>query len=1061
MADFLSDAFEKYLLAVKNTPLDQQTEMTSRGALETLLNTAAAKFAQTGTRVTHEPTREKAGAPDFKVVSKGMILGYVENKAIGEVLERVAKSEQITKYLKLSPNILLTDYLHWLWIGPNGTQEARLIEATALEAKTVHVRPERVAEVEALLRGFFSEAPQPIGRAKPLAEALATRSQMLRDYLGEELVRQDKAKSGGVLMGLYGAFKEQVSHEITLREFADAFAQTLAYGLFLAKLNTKPGDTITLLNAKQYVPASFGLIQELVGFLDRLDQHNYADIRWVVEEVLSIINNLNLTAIHEDLSFRGRKARRGTRAGSEEEHRLFERDPFIYFYEDYLAKYDAKMRKSRGVYYTPPPIVSFIVRAINDILKETFGIAEGLADRKSVTVLDFATGTGTFLVEVLERIFEEIGGADSGKAPLVIREHILKNIYGFEYLIAPYTIAHLKLSQYLADRGHKLDKGERFQVYLTNTLEPIEPEPNYLVPELSHETEAAQAVKDRPVLVITGNPPYAGHSRNKGRVAKASVSAYREGIPELSKPGQGKWLQDDYVKFVRFAQMKMDAVEGGVVGIITNHGFLDNPTFRGMRRSLMDSFNQIFVIDLHGNAKKKETAPDGSKDENVFDIEQGVSISLFVKKEGVEQGVWRADLWGKRQSKYEVTASNSKSTIAWNKLHPVEPSYLFAQGNSNLKLEHEWTIPEIFAPIGDPAPGIVTTHDEFAVSFSATGAIEKVQTLLASKSEEEARRVFRLCRQDQWSYDAAMEQLPLLDLSGSTQSLAYGPFDQRWTIWNDNVAVHRRLRVSEHLTKPNTALLSIKRLEAGRSWKHVFAVDEVAGHHSLSSKEINYVFPLYLYPVEEGTRNPKAIADLYEGGDPFAGKARLENFGPDFREWINERYDHAFTPEEIFGFIYAVLHAPAYRARYADFLRTGFPRIPFPKNRAGFEAMSKLGWELADVHLMRKPPKGISGLGGYFGKGGNEVEKPRWSASEEKVWINETQGFAKVSQTVWDFTIGGYQVIDKYLKSRRGRTLSLDEIENVEKVVHILAFTIGRMAEIDRAYETAFAGSDA
>jgi hypothetical protein len=429
LPDFLTNAFEKYLLAVKNTPLDQQTEMTSRGALEALLNHAASAFARAGTRVTHEPTREKAGAPDFKVMSKGMILGYVENKGIGEDLKKVAKGAQIAKYLQLSPNILITDYLHWLWIGPEGTQEARLIEASALEAKIIHIRPERAEEVTALLRGFFSEAPQKIGRAKTLADALATRSQLLRDHVSEELIRQEAAGTGGVLMGLYNAFKEQVSHEITLKEFADAFAQTLAYGLFLAKLNAKPTDTITLLNAKQFVPSSFALIQELVGFLDRLDQTNYADIKWVVEEVLSIINSLDVGAIHEDLSFRRRRARRGTRARDEGEHRLFERDPFIYFYEDYLAKYDGKMRKSRGVYYTPPPIVNFIVRAANDILKDKFNIADGLADRQRVTVLDFACGTGTFLIEVLERIFEGMGGLDEGKGPLVVREHILRNLY--------------------------------------------------------------------------------------------------------------------------------------------------------------------------------------------------------------------------------------------------------------------------------------------------------------------------------------------------------------------------------------------------------------------------------------------------------------------------------------------------------------------------------------------------------------------------------------------------------------------------------------------------------
>ena len=305
--------------------------------------------------------------------------------------------------------------------------------------------------------------------------------------------------------------------------------------------------------------------------------------------MLSIVNALDLSAILEDLSFRQRKAiSRKVRASDEEEHRLFERDPFIYFYEDYLKAYDPATRKGRGVYYTPPPIVNFIVRAVDDILKESFGIRDGLADHKRVTVLDFACGTGTFLLEVFQRIFDNIGGPDAGRADLIVREHILKNLYGFEYLIAPYTIAHLKLSQYLRDQNHLLKNDERLQVFLTNTVEPIEPQKNLLLPAVAAEVQAAQEVKEKPILVIIGNPPYSGHSKNKGAWITAQIAKYREGFPELSKPAQGKWLQDDYVKFVRFAQLKMEQAVEGVVGIITNHSWLDNPTFKGMRKSLME-----------------------------------------------------------------------------------------------------------------------------------------------------------------------------------------------------------------------------------------------------------------------------------------------------------------------------------------------------------------------------------------------------------------------------------------------------------------------------------------
>ncbi len=1067
MANTLQAAFERYLLDLRNTPVDEQTEMTSRASLERLLNEAARAFAPSGVTVTHEPRRaQDRGAPDFKISANGMTLGYVENKALGENLAKVAKSDQIKKYLELSPNILLTDYLDWWWITADGTQDARLATPSEQEGKTIHLRPERAAEVARLLQGFLSQPPRKIGTAKALAEALATRSQLLRDYLGEELVRQERARAGGVLMGLFTAFRKQVSHEITLREFADAFAQTLAYGLFLAKLNAKPTDTITLLNAKQHVPASVGLIQEMVGFLDRLDEPRYADIRWVVEEVLSIINNLDLHAIQEDLAFRNRKARRGTETRSEEEWRLFSRDPFIYFYEDYLAKYDARMRKSRGVYYTPPPIVNFIVRAINDILKDAFGIADGLADRKRVTVLDFATGTGTFLVEVLERIFDEVGGAESSKAPLVVREHILKNIFGFEYLIAPYTIAHLKLGQYLRDKeaesGRKHGElgphdGERFQVFLTNTLEPSDPEPNMLLPELSHETEAAQAVKEKPILVITGNPPYAGHSRNNGPVATGSVEAYRRGYPELSKPGQGKWLQDDYVKFIRFAQTKIDAVEEGVVGIITNHSFLDNPTFKGMRASLMESFDQLYFIDLHGNRKKKERAPDGSNDENVFDIEQGVAISLLIKRPGLAKGVWRADWWGGRQAKYDRAAQEQFSPALFEPVEIAPPLLLFTHRDVAAERNYTqlWSVADIFGRNGDPAPGIVTTQDEFAISFTPDEAIQKVERLLATETEAQARDLFRLCSQSQWSYTRAKSELPTIDLTQAVVPIAYLPFDQRYTIWNRNVAVHRRQRMTENMRQPNVALTTT-RLTKDEPWP--FVTDTVPAHKFGSRYDITYAFPLYLYPVVGNAGSGQGELGITE--DAFAAHDRIENIAPEFREWVDARYAATPSPEQVFGYVYAVLNAPTYRAAFADFLRTGFPRIPFPESFHEFEQMARLGWGLAETHLLRRKPDDAE-PGRYLGSGDDRIDRPRWSEKERKVWINRTQGFAGVSPEVWAFTIGGYPVLEKYLKSRRDRVLSFDEIEHVERVIGVLGSTLRQMERIDEAYQRVFFAAEA
>lgn len=1047
----MSDPFGQYLKKLRETPIEEHTEHTGRAALEALLNHFAAE-AKPRLNVQHEPKRAaQRGAPDFKISKPGQITGYVEVKEIGENLDKVLKSDQIAKYRKLSSNIVLTDYLDFIWIDSSSVRDrARIAHQHDLEGRRLHVAPERAAAAAKLLSGFFTEAPEGIGKSQQLALALATRCQLLRDYMVEELQRQEKDNAAGRLYGLFGVFKSQVFHELTLKEFADAFAQMLAYGLFLAKLNAGQ-ETVTLNNAREHVPSSFRLIRELVDFLTDLNKPEYAEIRWVVEEVLSIVNGLDLAAIHEDLSFRNRKAiSRKIRAGDEEEHRLFERDPFIYFYEDFLRAYDKETRKSRGVYYTPPPIVNFIVRAVDDILKDSFKIEDGLADHKRVTVLDFACGTGTFLLETFEKVFENIGGASSGKAALVVREHLLKNLYGFEYLIAPYTIAHLKLSQYLRDKGHPLKDDERLQVFLTNTLEPVEPQKNLLLPEVSREVEAAQKIKDKPILVIMGNPPYSGHSKNKGAWITSAIAGYREGFPELSKPAQGKWLQDDYVKFIRFAQMKMDTVEEGIVGIISNHSWLDNPTFRGMRRSLMQTFNKIIIFDLHGNFKKRERGIDGSKDENVFDIEQGVALSFFVRLPGLERGVWRGDIWGRRIDKYSLLANSDLSKLKVALSNPRHPAYHFVPVDERVEqsyLEY-WLLSNIFSPSGTPAPGIVSTHDSFAISFSKAESREKIREFLQTSTEAEARRKWRLCSQDQWSYERAKQELPLVDLPTATLPVLYQPFDMRWTVWDRNVAVHRRERVMQHMFHSNIAISVIRKMDIAGEWCHVLVSERPISHHAVSSKEVNFLFPLLLYETGSSPNTPNA--------DIQKSQLSQENLSPAFRDFLDARYDHHYEPEEILGYIYAVLHAPAYRRRYAEFLRMDFPRIPFPETKADFDALKALGWALVQVHLLRAKP-GLK-LARYHGKGGNDVEAVRYAPEERAVYINKTQYFAPVPGEVWDFHIGGYQVLEKYLKSRKGRTLSLDEIDHVSHVADALAFTVSQMQAIDLAYAKAFPG---
>lgn len=1045
-ATTMDTAFDQYLHALRQDR-DEKTELSDRGALEILLN-ASAHGADSNIRIVHEAKKVRGkGGPDFKVMRSGMILGYVEDKAIGVNLDEVLKSDQITRYKQLSGNILLTDYLQFIWLKDGKVNGRELIAFPHdLEGKVKKPREDRVMAVSTLLRGFFSTAPEGIGRSEQLALALATRSHFLRDFLDKELQRQAKEHREGRLYGLFQIFRDQVFHELTVVEFADAFAQMLAYGLFLARLNSGSRE-VTLANARELVPGSFRLIRELVQFLDDLHAPEYVEIRWVVEEILSIVNGLDLAAIQGDLSFKHRKAiSRKVRAKDAEEHRLFERDPFIYFYEDFLGKYDAKMKKSRGVYYTPPPIVNFIVRAIDDILKDTFAIKDGLADHNRVTVLDFACGTGTFLLEVFERIFENIGGSDSAKANLIVREHMLKNVFGFEYLIAPYTIAHLKLSQYLGDRGHALQNSERLQVFLTNTLEPVEPQKNFLLPGITAEVEAAQKVKDREILVITGNPPYAGHSKNNGDWIKAQIDAYKlvDGKPLGEK--NPKWLQDDYVKFIRFAQLKMDAVDEGVVAIITNHSYIDNPTFRGMRRSLMSTFNQIYILDLHGSSKPKELSPPDIENENVFDIQKGVAVALFVKSPRASSGIHYGEFWGTRLEKYKRAASSRPSDIEWRPVNCAAPYWMLRplDWTGWEQYQNGWAIADSLNPSGEKAQifglnvlGFQSHRDDFAIAFSRAEIEARVADFRSTTLlDRELAEKYALKNNRDWNIPDARVALRLNDkCDKNIIRCAYRPFDNPFSFFGYEVMDYPRRELLVNVANRDNLSLVVSRQIGTANWRHVFVADAPANDCLVSdqSSEASQIFPLWRFDEQN---------------------KRAESFAVAFRHFLDSRYDRHYTPEEIFGYIYAVLNAPAFRNRYVEFLRIDFPRVPFPEATADFEQLSLLGWALVQAHLLREVPR--RGLAAYRGKGDHAVDAPRYSPEDQSVALNNSQSFAPVPQAVWDFHIGGYQVLEKYLKSRRRRKLSLDEINHFATVADSLAFTIDQMALIDMAYLEAF-----
>jgi len=780
-----------------------------------------------------------------------------------------------------------------------------------------------------------------------------------------------------------------VDHELTLEDFTDTFAQMLVYGLFMARLNSGK-DSIDLYNVEKYIPGSFELIRELVSFLKELDKPEYSETRWIVEEVLTVLNTMDSTEIHRVLSFDKTKQKQKTAwipacAGTTDaENPLAEyskKDPYIYFYEDFLAAYDKKLRKAKGVYYTPLPVVNFIVRAINDVLKDTFGIAEGLADHKKVTVLDFACGTGTFILEIVRQILDN---SPDSKHDLLIREHILKNIFGFEYMIAPYTVAHLKLSQFLKDKGYPLTETERFNVFLTNTLEHIENQKDYLLPALSKESNSALKVKDKPILVITGNPPYSYVSKNNGEFISKLIKDYYfvDGKPLGERNPKG--LQDDYVKFIRFAQWKMQNVEEGMVAIITNHSFLDNPTFRGMRQSLMQTFNQMYFLDLHGNANRKEKTPDGNKDENVFDIMQGVCISLLIKSKSTISELRFAEYFGKREVKYVSLLNDDYNAMNW-KLITASKQNLFIARDNTLSICYEDFKPirEIFGVNG---VGVNSAHDDFVINQSVSVLTEKFNSF---KKEEcissQLHNKFNVIRKLGWDIEKGWRSIQTKQISNIIVPIDYRPFDKRYILFDDKLVWRTARQIMDNFINIQDNIGICISRQCKDMFKYVFVTNAVNDYNYISSSGSSgkgNVFPLYLYEEVD-----------------FLGTTQLEkmpNIKPEIIKSLTDKYKQTVSPEQIMSYIYAVLHSPTYRSKYADFLKTDFPRIPYTDDYTVFSALAEIGWDLISAHLQKKAELHTlyKGMGSFGVKGDNTVEKPHYTEAQQRLYINSDQYFA-------------------------------------------------------------------
>ncbi|EMH31476.1 hypothetical protein HMPREF1423_00213, partial [Helicobacter pylori GAM270ASi] len=809
---------KEYLEGIKDIT-SESNELAHRRPLENLLISLKENFNKEF-KIEHEPNRDKQGGqPDFRISYQGLNIGYIENKRVGTDLNRLLKSDQVLKYLELNPNLMLTDYLNFVWVGKdeeNKPSIKRGISIASLEelSKPLKPKPQTERDLIELFRGFFNHEPAPITNAKDFANALSAPTR----YLKDALIQYQKDDKDDQVSSIFKNFKEYLYEELSFEDFSDAFAQTLTYSLFIAKLN-HPFEKIDLNNVRSSIPKNFAVIREMADFLKKLDA--IKEIQWLLNEILSLINHVDMGSIIKDLND--------------------DKDPYLHFYETFLSAYDPKLREKKGVYYTPDSVVKFIINALDNLLKTHFkdaplGLKSAL-DNKNIKLLDFATGTGTFLLEAFRKALEVRKTSDGGTSTKEDKyQNLLKQFYGFEYLIAPYAIAHLNLSQAFKEEFKKpLKENDALKIILTNTL--IQPSEiiayRGLNPIFEKELSNAQEIKkNENILIITGNPPYSGASENKGlfewevkatygiepefqtieieknikltdkiqtllkNVQKQKESGSKNALKELKslhskyklqKEKNPKWLLDDYMKFMRFAQNKIESLGHGLFGFISNNAFLDNPTFRGLRHSLLECYDELYILNLHGNARKKEETPQGAKDENVFNIMQGVSINLFVKKaQTTKKKIHYYDVYGGRAEKYAFLAQNDLDSINWLELAPREPFYLLIPQETLLLEEYEqgFSVQEVFQIGGT---GICSKKDH-VVFHKDKESLLKLLKDFSTLEPSELRRKYDIEDADAingWRLGRAIENVKKNqhELEKYIVLCQYRPFDYRWTYY--------------------------------------------------------------------------------------------------------------------------------------------------------------------------------------------------------------------------------------------------------------------------------------
>ncbi|HMS85244.1 MAG TPA: N-6 DNA methylase [Nitrospira sp.] len=995
-----------------------------------------------GVAAINDAARIQCGGPDFIVYKKRVPVGYIETKDIGESLDKVEKSDQGKRYLSGLSNLIITDYLEFRWYV-NGEKRLTVRVGEAASNRISFVSNAET-QLTSLVQSFLNAEVPTIKTAEELAHRLAGSTTNIY-----ELIRKayDLEENKGWLHRWLNAFSEVLISDLDRDTFADMFAQTLAYGFFAARVHHADQSEFSRFAAAKILPKTNPFLRQLFAEFAGVNMPD--EINWAVDEIIELLKLADMKSILRNFGKESAKD-----------------DPVVHFYETFLTAYDPSLREKRGVYYTPVPVVDYITGAVDEILETHFNKKNGLADDGTL-ILDPGVGTASFLYKVVERIHARFS-KNEGMWDSYVGESLLERVFGFEILMAPYAVSHLKLGLQLQDTGYKFQRDQRLGIFLTNTLEEAARKSQEMLFDwISREANAASAIKkDRPIMVVIGNPPYSGESANKGKWihellrGKDSINNKQtanyfecEGKPLGEK--NPKWLNDDYVKFIRFAQWRIEQTGHGILAFVTNHGYLDNPTFRGMRETLLKTFDEIYILDLHGNTKKKEVAASGKPDQNVFDIQQGVAIGLFVRKQAADRKqakeqlakVFRNDLLGTREDKYNWLRKTSFSETKWEAINPKSPFYRFECQNDALWGEYNlgWKVTDIF-PVH--SVGIATGRDKLTIQFSEDEVHETVKSF-AKMPDAEARETWKL-GDDARDWKVSRARKDVLDTKASRDriiSVLYRPFDKRYTYYTGNsrgFLCMPRPAVANQMVKKNNIALITSRMTKGEVFRHVHFTSDMAEVICLSPNTSNngFVFPLRVFSSDEELQ-------LKKGGMWFNFKkdfleAVEQRSGIKFSEKNNGNGTDKFGAEDLFYYISAILSSPDYQNRYTECLKVDFPRIPITVDVKLFWRLVKIGSDVVSCHLMKDTKEATN----FPEKGSNIVDKSEYDG-QGRIFINDRQYFDGVSEAVFGFYVGGYAACAKWLKSRKGKKLSLTEIRHFGRMVGAIEQILAHQQSLD------------